>query len=392
MTASPLQRLSAEASAWELSCHSANYGDPFIRCEEVNMTRQSLILCAIAAALAACSGGPQQTAALNAPASVASSVRQRIVPAPAVQSVAPRPNHHKSWVSPDVKGLPRLLFISDYGADDVNIFTMPDLKLKGTLTGFDYPEGECTDASGNIWIANTGEAEMLLYSRTGTLLKTLDVPDEYPAGCAVNKANNDLAVANIENSSGEAGNITVFANASGSGTVYTNSSFYLYFFVGYDAKGNLFFDGMNSSRTTSYLAELPAGSSTTQLITLSGATLYVAGFIQWYSTGSYLALGDQECGGASASCVYWVSVSGTTGTVTGTTNLSNYEGGSVCDLAQGVIAANGQRYVAGADYEYCAYTPITANRWPYQAGGTPTNYNDTTSNFVEPLGAAVSAK
>jgi len=290
-----------------------------------------------------------------------------------------------------VKDIPRLLFIADYGADDVDIFTMPDLKLKGTLTGFDYPEGECSDASGNIWIANTGDQDMLLYSRTGTLLKTLSVTDEYPVSCAVNLSNGDLAVGNIENASGGPGSVEIFQNATGTGVPYTNSSFYYYFFVGWDNSGNLFFDGMNSSRTVSYFAELPAGSSSTRLINLSGGTLHTSGFIQWYYTGNYLALADQECGGQPSACIYWVSVSGSTGTITGTTDLLNYEGGDVCDLVQGVIGAYGERYVAGADYESCGYTPMTANRWAYQAGGTPTNYNNTAS-FTFPIGAAISTK
>jgi sugar lactone lactonase YvrE len=77
-----------------------------------------------------------------------------------------------------------LLFICDYGANDVDIFTMPQMALKGQLTGLSFPEGECTDASGNVWVANTGASAMQLYSRTGTLLKTLSVAGEYPSGCA----------------------------------------------------------------------------------------------------------------------------------------------------------------------------------------------------------------
>ncbi len=358
------------------------------------MTRQTLVICAVAAALAACSsGGSQQTSALAPTQATLPAFKLGMPPAPAAEIVgAVHPDHHKSWISPDAQRAPRLLFISDYGSSDVYVFTMPAMALKGTLTGFDFPEGECADASGNIWIANTGELEMEQYSRTGTLLKTLSDAGGFPASCAVNKANNDLAVANIENSSGGPGNVTVFTNASGSGTPYTNESFYEYFFVGYDPNGNLFFDGTNESRTSSYLAELPAGSSNTTLITLSGGALYTAGLVQWYKVGNYLALGDQECdGNAGTSCVYWVTVSGSSGTITATTDLSNYEGGAVCDLVQGVIAANGERYLAGADYEYCGNTPITANRWPYEAGGEPTNYNNTTS-FVEPIGAAVSTK
>jgi hypothetical protein len=354
--------------------------------------RRALLACAAVALLAACSSGSQQSSAL-APTAPNAAKHGMLPPAPAAKSVSEiHPNLHKSWISPDAKRAPRLLFISDYGGDDVDIFTMPDMALKGTLTGFSSPEGECTDTSGNIWIANTGAQELQQYTRTGTLLQTLSDTGEYPAACAINRANNDMAVANIENSSGGPGNITVFTNSSGTGTVYTNPSIAQYFFVGYDPNGNLFFDGTNESRTSSYFAELPSGSSTTRTISLSGGSLYLAGFIQWYKTGNYIALGDQECNGTvGTSCVYWVVVSGSSGTITATTPLSNYQGGQVCDLVQGVIAGNGERYLAGPDYESCGLTASTAYRWPYEAGGAPTHYNDS-AGFVEPIGAAISTK
>ena len=356
------------------------------------MTRQLLGACAAVAILAACGGGSQPPSALTPANPIASNATKHraMVPAPVISNVAPHPNRGKSWVAKDIAGAPRLLFISDYGASDVLIFTMPQMVLKGTLTGFDFPEGECSDSSGNIWIANTGALEIQEYSRTGTLLGTLSDSYGYPASCAFDK-NGNLAVANIENTTAGAGNIVVYANASGSGTVYTNSAFFEYFFVGYDPNGNLFFDGTNSSRTSSYLAELPAGSSNTTLINLSG-TLHLAGLVQWYRNGNYLALGDQECNGIPSACVYWVSVSGSTGTITGTTDLFDFEDYQVCSMAQAVIAANGERYLTGPDYEApCGFTPTTANRWAWDAGGAPNHYNSTAS-FTEPIGAAVSTK
>lgn len=357
-------------------------------------------VCVAVTLLAACSSGGSQSSslaptALN-PAATGTHgtgliAKHGMVPSLAARSATKmRPNHHKSWVSPDAKRAPRLLFVSDYGAGVVNIYTMPAMALKGQLTGFSSPEGMCEDGSGNIWIANTGLQEMLQYSRTGTLLNTLSVPNEFPASCAVNKTNNDLAVSNIAGTGGP-GNIEVFTNASGTGTPYTDPNIYQYFFVGYDNNGNLFYDGTNQSRSASFFGELPAGSSTTTTINLSGGTLYLAGFVQWYSVGNYVALGDQMCGGTTASCIYWVSVSGSTGTITGTTNLTSYTGGAVCDLVEGVIAANLEKYVAGPDYEGTCGSTSTTDRWAYEGGGSPTNYN-ATSSLVEPIGAAVSVK
>jgi len=348
---------------------------------------------AAVALLAACNGAQPGGSAGGSGAFAPSGLRHG--PPTLAAAATSRIHRHaqRSWISPDVRRAPRLLFVTDYGSDAVYIFTMPALVLKGTLTGLSFPEGACEDASGNIWVADTGASQLIQFSRTGSQLKTLSTPGFYPAGCAINRSNNDVAVANIESTSGGPGNITVYANGSGTGTPYTDPNIAQYFFVGYDPSGNLYYDGENnSSRTAAYFGELAAGSSTPKTITLSGATLHFAGFVQWYN-GGYVALGDQMCGGTNAACVYWISVSGSTGTNLGTTNLSNYQGGAVCDLVGGVIAANGQRYVAGADYEgTCGNTVTTANRWPYEAGGTPTNYNNTNSSFVEPLGAAVSAK
>ena len=42
------------------------------------------------------------------------------------------------------------VFESDLGVDDVYIFALPDMTLKGTLTGFREPLGDCSDNHGNV--------------------------------------------------------------------------------------------------------------------------------------------------------------------------------------------------------------------------------------------------
>jgi hypothetical protein len=78
-----------------------------------------------------------------------------------------RPDRHRSWVSPDAANAAQLLFESDLGTDDVYIFALPDMTLKGTLTGFKEPLGECSDNHCNVWIANSLKNEMIEYSRSG---------------------------------------------------------------------------------------------------------------------------------------------------------------------------------------------------------------------------------
>jgi hypothetical protein len=53
-------------------------------------------------------------------------------------------------------GVPRLLFVSDKNANDIAIFSLPDLTVKGMITGLDEPRGLCSDPSGDIWATNYG--------------------------------------------------------------------------------------------------------------------------------------------------------------------------------------------------------------------------------------------
>lgn len=290
----------------------------------------------------------------------------------------------KSHVSPDAKLAHRLLFVSDDSTYDVYIFSLPKMALKGTLTGFDDPQGMCSDKSGNIWITNTESQDIVQYSRTGTLLSTLSDPNGYPVGCAVNKANGDLAVTNIFDYPSGNGSVNVYANATGTPTVYSNPSQTENFFDAYDSSGNLYVDGFGNSGFS--LSELPSGSSTMSTVNISGGTIYFPGGMNWgKATG--LIVGDQGCNDTFGSCLYEVSVSGSTGTITGSAPLTNYDGGA-CDVVQGTISPHGKYF-----YGECALittgTGGTADRWAYPAGDTPTNYS---TSVTSPIGAAISNK
>jgi len=285
----------------------------------------------------------------------------------------------KSHVSPGAKAVPRLLFISDIGTDDVYIFSLPAMAVMGTLTGFSEPQGMCTDKAGNIWITNTGTLQIYQYSRTGTLLKTLSDPNGDPVGCAVYKANGDLAVTNIFNNSGPA-TVEVYANATGTPTAYNNASQSENFFDAYDNQGNLYVDGFDNSGFS--LSVLPNGSSTMSTIHITGGgTISFPGSVNWKpATG--LVVGDQQC--RSGSCLNAVSISGNTGPITGSTPLFNSNGGA-CDVDQATISPFGKFFAGGCT----AGSPPTADRWAYPAGGTPTNYS---TKVEEPIGTAISNK
>jgi hypothetical protein len=262
---------------------------------------------------------------------------------------------------------------------------MPDMELKGILTGFDEPQGLCSDAHGNIYVANTGAHQVLEYSRTGTLLNTYTDSYGYPVGCAVNPTNGALAVTDISGFSGP-GQALVFATPSSTPILLENPSQSAYYFAGYDDGGDLWVDGKDYGG--SYILS-ECGASSCSTIKLRGGTLYFPGAIQWDGTSGNWVLFDQLCGNVQAACSYPVSVGGALGSPT---YYFNYNGSAVCDMVQGVIAADRKKYVAGGDLDFCDYASSTYDRFAYPSGGDPTNYATVSAYFSAPIGAAISAK
>ncbi len=294
--------------------------------------------------------------------------------------------------------VPRLLFVSDPVANLVEIFSLPALVLRGTLTGFSKPHGLCSDPSGNIWVANTGTRQALEYTRTGTLISTLTDTTGVPVGC--DRRQNVIALANYIDLSSPppspppSGPGEPYITVLPSGTPYSPTDAHVEHVeeVGFDAAGNLFFDGRKPDGTF-VLGEVPSGSSTITIIHITGGTLHAPGMVQWYADGSYLAVGDRRCdiSGTRTTCIYHVSISGSTGTITGKTTFKAYNGHLICDMAQGTIGASGEKYIAGGDDESpCTYATSGVYRWAYPAGGAPTNSNNTA--LTHPFGTAISAK
>jgi hypothetical protein len=314
----------------------------------------------IAAALISCSGVPT-TPLVQMPPSARTHV-----------------DRDSSWMSSGAKAAPRLLYVSDLQTFDVYVYRFPSLKLSGKLTGFDDPQGECTDAGGNVWIANTQANEMLEYAHGGVSpIASLSDPLGFPVGCAIDPTSGNLAVANLDDYSG-AGSVLVYPNAAGTPRAYGNPSIAANYFAAYDRKGNLYVSG--ASHHHGYLlAMLLHGSSSISLLSIKGGTLYFPGTVAW--NGSTLVLGDQECKKKTNSCFYELSVSGKTATITGTTPLS----GS-CDVAQAWVGAT--QIAGGNDAQSCGPGKSSVGIWPYPAGGNP---DPSVAGPQAPVGATVSS-
>lgn len=268
---------------------------------------------------------------------------------------ARRRSHGKSWMDPAAKKN-KLLYISDFGSADVEVFTYPYLRLAGVLTGFSELRGECTDPSGYVWIVDQSKGKVFEYAHGGSApVNVLSVPD--PWGCATSPTNGDLAV-----SYAAFGQIEIFHNAAGSGTVVTDPNFSGTLFLGYDKTGNLFVDGYDSSDNFHY-AELPAGGNSFTDITLSQTPLGI-GNVQW--DGKYMAVGD------SAATIYQTQG----GTVVSSTTLGNR-----C-VEQFFILASKRKVIAPDTCDG------NAGIFGYPAGGSP--LQTISGGLLIPYGAVLS--
>jgi DNA-binding beta-propeller fold protein YncE len=180
-----------------------------------------------------------------------------------------------------------LLYVSDSGKDEVDVFSFPGGKRVGSLLGFDVPQGECVDQTGDVWITNQSGNTIVEYAHGGTKpIATLKDTGEYPDSCAVDPKSGDLAVTNGFSSSG-GGSVAIYTGASGSPTKYTDSSITEYSFVAYDDSGDLFVDGVGSDGGFA-LAKLPKGKTTFKNLTLD--RVKYPGALAW--DNSELAVGD----------------------------------------------------------------------------------------------------
>jgi hypothetical protein len=322
------------------------------------------LLCA-AAALAAC--GAQTPNVSTAIGNVAVAV--------AGPAEIAHPDRGRSWMSPNASA-EDLVYVSDLGTWDVDVYVFPTLKYAGKITGFDQPQGVCSDSKGNVWVTNTGSQQISEFAHGAKKAsKTLADSVGYPIGCAIDKTTGNLAVTNEQDVSGS-GSVLVYKDAGGTPTPYGTPQLDLYYFAGYDTAGDLYVDGLTSSHDY-LLAVLPHGSNAMSVVKVTGATIEFPGTVEW--NGPKLLLGDQRCKDTTISCLYEATVSSKTATVTGTITL-----GGACAVAQ---AWAGATRIVGADYHYCRKGPSTADVWPYPAGGPPTV---KVTGLQMPIGATVS--
>jgi hypothetical protein len=228
--------------------------------------------------------------------------------------LSPLPSY--ATILPDRRSRKKFEYVIGYYGSYAGIFDYPKSDAQiGTING---AGGQgCTNALygyGKKIIWNPGRTNDLIneYHVPDKLLRSLSLNYTFTSSCAMNSSG-DLAVGVLlGNSYGRGGQVVIFKNATGSGTVY-NTPLDKEYFNGYDPSGNLFADGFGSSYNFE-LVELPEGSSTFKTITTSNAPRF-PGSVQW--DGTYLTVFDQD-----TAEFYQYTISGTTATLKNTVTIT----------------------------------------------------------------------
>lgn len=304
----------------------------------------------------------------------------RVVPPAAIVS-----DYGRSWVAPDIARSPQLLFESDLGTGHVDVYSLPDMALKATLTGFEEPTGECSDAQGDVWIANTYKDEMFEYSHAAKRIGTIKNAGSNPQSCAVNPRTGGLAVMELSAAGYTGpGAVYVYSSPTAKPKILRDPNLLYYEYALYDPNGHLWIDG--SSPFGNILSQ--CGSSSCHTVILHGGSIFSIGSLAWDAAKSTLIAFDDYCHDGPNLCSYPVSEDGRIGSPT---LYLNYAGGGLCSVLQTALATVGkQRYVVGGDTEYTClgYKDSTVDLWSYPAGGRALRHRG--GGLVYPDGAAVS--
>jgi hypothetical protein len=240
----------------------------------------------------------------------------------------------QSWVSAKAK-VEKLIYVDSNNPTntDVNIYSYKTGKKEGTLafTGPQGAGGLCSDARGDVFVALYGSGEIMEFAHAGkTPIATFDDSGWRPFGCAVDRETGDLAVTNLESSSGGPGSVTIYKHGKGTHSVHAlSAAFYFYDWCSYDNRGNLFVDGVVSptSPFAFAFAELAKGGHFYPIQldeALPVEPNALPGGVQW--DGQHITVANPGSTGSASSIpsvVYQFTFKSNVGTTVGSTSLGS---------------------------------------------------------------------
>jgi hypothetical protein len=138
-----------------------------------------------------------------------------------------------------------LIYVSspDYhppsSTSSVYVFSYPNGTMVGTLTGFQYVGGLCSDSNGDVWITNGNDYDrggsIYEYAHGATSPKVTLQDTHAPLDCTWEPSSGNLAVSAVDS-------VAIYPEASGEPTYYSTVGFVEEVrYITYDGSGNLYF-------------------------------------------------------------------------------------------------------------------------------------------------------
>lgn len=291
-----------------------------------------------------------------------------------------------SRMEPHAKTIKKLLYISNDYPGQVLVYNYKTDALVGTISGFQSPSGQCVDANGDVWIADTESGIVSEYAHGGTTMIG-SVKAIQPIGCAISP-NGDLAISAA--STGVSDEIEVWKSASGQPTVYASHACTFLLTPAYDNRGNLIVEGENTTTGPWEPCVLMAGSSSLVAATLN-SSLLTGGGAAW--DGQHIVLAAVRSRVSTKLLRVAIASSGSinvvgTTTLTSDPNCKNF--GAAVELPFVVGDKNtplnrklGKVLLGGDDCPQSRF-----GFWRYPSGGEP--FKAFGSRLAEPFGSSVS--
>jgi hypothetical protein len=190
------------------------------------------------------------------------------------------------------------IYLTDDAANTITVFSNA-FKVTAQLTGLGNPSGIARDSSGDIYVANSGAQNIVEYTRGLKSVKATLADSGYePIGVSVDSASGTVGVANVIADELGPGSVTFYAKgATTPCTTVSDSNWNSVYFDAFDARGDLYIDGVAKSGET-LVGVVSGGCAAKKITTLRGASLAFPGSIDVLKDGSIL-LDDQGTGHGS---------------------------------------------------------------------------------------------
>ncbi len=282
----------------------------------------------------------------------------------------PKPQQREaSWMSPAAPSIKELLYISDESTNDVFVYNYSTGARVGTVKGFDYPLGQCVDATGDVWIANYYGTSVEEFAHGGKTALATVTTDGNPVGCSIDPKTGDLAVAS------EPGVLQTWHAGKAVGK-YSNGDCAFLLGPGYDDKGNVY-AACFVTLSAVHVAEVPAGGKSLKVISFN-QTLFSPGDAMW--DGKYITFADTEFEDNGVTAIYrakptsgGLSLVSTTVLTDNCAKSNDYDGTPQPFIVgtKNTPVNNRQGKLVVGGNEDC--TPQPFDTWAYPAGGNPTS-------------------